>query len=180
MIVALTTLVLGGAILLVAAGVSHARGYSHLHATLVTQALLPYPWLRPLATTLVIIELFVGLVAVIAALTPTSVGTAWVFGSLAIVYFAFCGYALVLRTTRPTADCGCFHGSGPVTASVVIRAGLLAMSAAFCAGLATDDRHDLSSMPLLVLGGVTVAVVSYAAPASFHQTAQPKEHPWKP
>lgn len=160
------------------AGVGHVRRFGHLHAVLVSQALLPYRWLRSVAWALVVAEVTVGFAAVVAV--PISVYKASAaFAVEAGLFVALLVYAGILRAFRPTAPCGCFADHGPATVPALIRTGVLALGASAAAAVTAEPTAHAVT-PLLAAGAVVTAVVAYAAPIAFRPTTNYEETTWRP
>jgi hypothetical protein len=150
---------MGGALLLLAAGVGHLRRRGHLAAVLAAQRMVPRWSHRPLAAVVAVVEVAAGAAAV----------AGWLAGSwrwmipMSAVYAAFGVYTAILRIRRPGTPCGCFGGDSAVSWSVVARAWVFCCAAivavsALSADTATADR--------LVVGcaAILVALITWLAP----------------
>lgn len=172
---------MGGGILLMLTGIGHTRRFGHLRATLISQALLPYRWHRPLAHMLVAAELVLGFAALVAVPASLDDQATIVFTAEAGLYLVLLAYAVVLRASRPAAPCGCFGGDGPVTLPALARTGVLALGSCAAAALtAFPITHTVTPLVLFALGAVVIAVVAYAAPIAFLRTPNHEELTWKP
>ncbi|MEU4522577.1 MauE/DoxX family redox-associated membrane protein [Amycolatopsis sp. NPDC024027] len=155
----MTALTAFGAILLAAAGVTHAARPQEHRAVLRVHGLLPPTAFVAAATTGA--EVLVG-VAVLAVLLTDPAAAALPVAAQAALYCAFAGYAAVLRTRRPGVPCGCF-GAETVSWAVVSRAVTLAAGSAGCAAIGAlepvPDRWPG------VAAGVVLAMANHLIPA---------------
>jgi hypothetical protein len=148
----------GGALLLLAAGVGHLRRPAHFAAVLAAQRLVPRWSRRPLAVLVAVTEIGTGAVAV----------AGWLSGHwplmipVAAVYVAFGVYTTVLRVRRPGAPCGCFGGGGAASWGVVARAWLFCAAAVAASALDADG----ATADRIVVGcaATLVAMVTWLAP----------------
>ncbi|KDN16925.1 MauE/DoxX family redox-associated membrane protein [Amycolatopsis rifamycinica] len=127
----MTTLTVSGAILLAAAGVTHAARPREHRAVLRAHRLLPAPAFVAPATA--VAEVVVGVSVLAVLLTAPAAATPPVTAQAAL-YCAFAVYAAVLRRRRADVPCGCF-GAGKVSWAVVSRAVALAAGSAGCVAL---------------------------------------------
>jgi hypothetical protein len=164
----------GGGLVLLAAGVGHVRRFAVLRANLVSQALLPYRWHRPVAQLLVIAELVVGVAVVVAGLAPRP-GWRIAFAVEGALYLALLGYAVTLRSRRPAAPCGCFGDDGPSSRSSLVRTGTLAIGATLAA--AVTATRVATPLPLLLAGALTIAALAYVVPSAL-RTVNSQEATW--
>lgn len=150
---------MGGALLLLAAGVGHLRRRGHLAAVLATQRLVPRWSRRPLAAVVAVTEIGAGAIAVAGWLAAYRL----LLIPMAVVYAAFGVYTIVLRLRRPGAPCGCFGDGGAVSWSVVARAWVFC-GAAIVATSALDA--DAATADRLVTGcaAVLVALITWVVP----------------
>ncbi|MGH3757533.1 MauE/DoxX family redox-associated membrane protein [Actinophytocola sp.] len=156
----------GGGLVLVAAGVGHARRFDPLRAILASQALLPHRWQRPVAHLLVAAELVVGLAVVVAGLAPNG-GPGIVFAVEGGLYVAMLAYAVVLYRRRPAVPCGCFGDDGPASLPSVMRTGILAAGAGVAAAVTSSPgAHAAVPLPLLASGAVAIAALAYVVPGA--------------
>ncbi|SDR71167.1 MauE/DoxX family redox-associated membrane protein [Actinopolymorpha singaporensis] len=157
-----------GGLLLLWAGLGHAREFGRLRATLLSHGLLPGGQRRAGAAVLVAAEVGVG-GAVITGVLSSLRGSSALPSRLvlpamvgeALVYTGFLAYLTVLRRVRPGAACGCLSGDGPVRAPVLVRAGVFAVAAAVTAPLARNPTPFLGSLT----GLGRLASVSVLVPA---------------
>ncbi|MGW5742037.1 MauE/DoxX family redox-associated membrane protein [Amycolatopsis sp. NPDC003861] len=153
----MTVLTALGAILLTAAGVTHAVRHREHRAVLRVHRLLPPTVAAPAAGAEVLVG--VAMLAVLFAAPAVAVLPATVQAAL---YCAFAGYTAVLRTRRPGVPCGCF-GAERVSWVVVARAVVLAVGSAGCAVLGVPgpapDRWAC------VAAGVVLAMANHLVPA---------------
>ncbi|MFD2078986.1 hypothetical protein SAMN05421678_102249 [Actinopolymorpha cephalotaxi] len=157
-----------GGLLLLWAGLGHARAFGRLRATLLVHRLLPRGGSRAGAAALVVAEVGVGGAVVAGTLSslrrtsalPSRLVLPAMVGE-ALVYTGFLVYLTVLRRTRPDAPCGCLRDDGPVRAPVLIRAGVFAAVAAAAAGLSAGPTPFVESLT----GTGRLASVSVLVPA---------------
>jgi Methylamine utilisation protein MauE len=170
--IALTTAV-GGGLVLLAAGIGHARRFGLLRADLVSQALLPYRWHRAVARLLVVAELTVGLAVVVSG--PTlSRESGIVFAVEGGLFLVLLAYSVALLRHRPATPCGCFGDDGPVSLPSVLRTGVLAAGSV---AAAVSGPPAASSPALLAAGAVVIAVLAYVVPAAL-RTVDTGEATW--
>lgn len=153
----MTALTALGAILLTAAGGSHAVRHREHRAVLRGHRLLPPAVAAPAAGA----EILVG-AAMLAVLLAAPAVTVWPATAQAALYCAFAGYTAVLRTRRPGVPCGCF-GAERVSWAVVARAAVLAVGSAGCAVFGVPgpapDRWACAA------AGVVLAMANHLVPA---------------
>ncbi len=152
-------LALAGAVLLVAAGIEHTRQPSVLRSSMEAQRTFRASAVPLIARVLGPIELIIG-VGVLGC---------WVVGSelirplsaaAAVLYAAFAVYTLFLLRRRPTAPCGCFGTSDPVTVATVARAAFLAV----ILGLAAARwGHVLDDIGITVRANAALGLYSVSA-----------------
>ncbi|NYH88527.1 MauE/DoxX family redox-associated membrane protein [Actinopolymorpha rutila] len=157
-----------GGLLLLWAGLGHARTFDRLRATLLVHGLLLRRGHRAGAAALVAVEVGVGGAVVGGALSSlrrtSAMPSRLVFPAMvgeALVYAGFLTYLAVLRRTRPDAPCGCLRDDGPVRAPVLVRAGFFAAAAAAAAGLSAGPAPFVESLT----GTTRLASVSVLVPA---------------
>ncbi|MBW6439179.1 hypothetical protein KZ829_36185 [Actinoplanes hulinensis] len=154
-----TATAVGGALLLLAAGVGHLRRRVHLAAVLAAQRMVPRWSYRPLAAVVAVVEVGAGAGAVAGWLTAS-----WpLMIPASAVYAAFGVYTTVLRIRRPGTPCGCFDGDSAVSWSVVVRAWM------FCGAVivaASAPGADAAVTDRMVVGcaATLVALISRLAP----------------
>ena len=170
----LSAVVVAGAVLLIVAGIGHARHRSGLRAAFAAQRLLPRRLHGPIAVLLTVLELAVGgsvFATQMAPTLPVPVRIVPLAAQIAM-FTAFAMYLSVVRQRRPLAPCGCFGAEGAVTWLVVVRAGLLAVGAAVALWTATaagESGPSAAPMPPMVrlavlAGGVVLAMASWLVP----------------
>lgn len=157
-----------GGLLLLWAGLGHARAFGRLRASLLAHGLLPGRESRAGAATLVVAEVGVGGAVIAGVLSslrrssalPSRLVLPAMVGE-ALVYTGFLAYLAVLRRVRPDAACGCLRGDGPVRAPVLVRAGVFAAAAAVTAALSSGPTPFVGSLT----GLGRLASVSVLVPA---------------
>jgi hypothetical protein len=182
-----------GAVLLVVAGIGHLRHLVGLRAVLGAQRLLPPRWRGPVAAFTAVAELTVGgsvLIVQLATHLPVAqmallaAAQRVPLAAQSAMYVAFAGYLVALRQLRPSAPCGCFGGSDPVTGSVIGRAGLLAIGTAAAAlvpaGIGGGAGSAVVASPVVLAGGAVLAMVAWLLPtlhALRHESAARRAGP---
>ncbi|MEU6024989.1 MauE/DoxX family redox-associated membrane protein [Micromonospora sp. NPDC047134] len=163
-----TVVALGGALLLLVAGVGHAVHPQRVRALLARQALLPsvmQTWAgRLLGATEVGLALMV-LGVVLLAPHLSAAGYALLAGT----YLVLAGYAEVLRRRRPGTPCGCLAGARSTGLPVVIRALIFAAAAGSVAVAAAAPQAESVLRPGLevwLAAGVT-ATAGWLVPELF-------------
>jgi hypothetical protein len=156
---------LGGAFMLIVAGVGHLWHPHTMPAALRAQRLLPARLSGPVAAVTVAAELLIGGSVAALALAAPSAAVAPLAAQSAL-YAAFAAFLWVVRRRRPGAPCGCFRPAEPVTWLVVARAAVLAGATAGAlvpgAGLAALPAS--LRLPCLA-GGFVVAMAGWLLPA---------------
>ncbi len=141
-----TVLALGGALLLLVAGVGHAVHPHRVRALLARQALLPPAVRAWVGRLLGVAEAGVavgvlGVVLLVPAWAPAG------YTVLAGGYALLAGYAELLRRRRPGAPCGCLPGGASTGLPVVARALIFAAAAAAAAAAATVAAATAAAVP---------------------------------
>ncbi len=158
-----------GGLLLLWAGLGHAREFGRLRATLLAHGLLPGAERRLGAAALVVAEVGVGgavVAGVLSSLRRASVLPSRLvlpaMAGEALVYTGFLTYLTVLRHIRPGVPCGCLRDDGPVRVPVLVRAGLFATAAGVTAGLSVGPSPFVGSLTGLGrLASVSVLVPAF-------------------
>ncbi|MET9023733.1 MauE/DoxX family redox-associated membrane protein [Actinopolymorpha sp. NPDC004070] len=184
-----------GGLLLLWAGLGHARAFDRLRATLLVHGLLPGRGRRAGAVALVVAEVGVGGAVVGGALsslrTTSALPSRLVLPAMvgeAVVYTGFLTYLTALRRTRPDAPCGCLRGDGPLRLPVLVRAGGFAVAAAVAASLSTGPTPFVESLTgtgrlasvSVLVPALVLAVLTALVPASFRTTQAVLAHPSTP
>ncbi|MFD6753472.1 MauE/DoxX family redox-associated membrane protein [Micromonospora gifhornensis] len=130
-----TVVALGGALLLLVAGVGHVARPQRVRSLLARQALLPSVvrvWTGRLlgATEVGVAVVVLGVVLLVPQLSTVG------YALLAVAYAVLAGYAEALRRRRPGTPCGCLAGGRSTGLPVVIRALIFAAAAAAAAATA--------------------------------------------
>lgn len=125
--------------LLVWSAVLHLVGRLRFHAVLVAHQVLPYRLTGAVAAVFPVVELVLGVLGTVLAVT-TGVGCwaparAVTATAVAAVYLAMAGYVARQLRTAPGAPCGCFGRGRPSTVGTALRALGLAMLAGVAATL---------------------------------------------
>ncbi|GAA0419859.1 hypothetical protein Aca07nite_12570 [Actinoplanes capillaceus] len=154
-----TAIAVGGALLLLAAGVGHLRRRAHLAAVLAAQRMVPRWSHRPLAAVVAVAEVGAGAGAVAGWLTAS-----WpLMIPASAVYAAFGVYTTVLRIRRPGTPCGCFDGDSAVSWSVVARAWMFCCAAIVAASALSADAATAGRM-VIGCAAILVALITWLAP----------------
>ncbi|MEV6691162.1 MauE/DoxX family redox-associated membrane protein [Micromonospora sp. NPDC051196] len=131
-----TVVALGGALLLLVAGVGHATHPQRVRSLLARQGLLPSVVRAWVGRLLGVTE--VGVAVVVLGVVLLAPGWAPAgYALLAGGYALLAVYAELLRRRRPGAPCGCLAGGQSTGLPVVIRALIFAAAAAAAAAAAT-------------------------------------------
>ncbi|PMR58726.1 hypothetical protein C1A38_23285 [Verrucosispora sp. ts21] len=148
-----TVVALGGALLLLVAGVGHVARPQRVRSLLARQALLPSVvriWTGRLlgATEVGVAVVVLGVVLLVPQLSTVG------YALLAVAYAVLAGYAEVLRRRRPGTPCGCLAGGRSTGLPVVIRALIFAAAAVAAAAAAAATAVAGSVGTAAVAGAV--------------------------
>ncbi|MGC5028418.1 MauE/DoxX family redox-associated membrane protein [Micromonospora sp. DT229] len=164
-----TVLALGGALLLLVAGVGHAVHPQRVRALLARQALLPSAMQAWAGRLLGAIEVGLALVVVGVVLLAPHLSAAG-YALLAGAYLVLAGYAEVLRRRRPGTPCGCLAGGRSTGLPVVIRALIFAAAAAaagsFGLAAAATQADTVPGLEVWLAAGV-MATAGWLVPELF-------------
>ena len=153
-------LAVGGAWLLVAAGVQHVRRPRHLQAALLAQR-APASWRRiarwwgpveVLIGAAVLLVLLLGLTTRWGALAPLAAG---------LVYLGFAVHLVRVLRRTPGAPCGCL-GDEPAGPAGVVRAALFGVSALLAT---TAEMPDGLTRWAVLAVGVLIALMAAVIPS---------------
>jgi hypothetical protein len=162
--------------LLLASGVSHGGRAAAFRYALARQAMWPRVLVAPVAATVTLIELVVGVIGLLAVGLPAVDGFPAslrlpALSAAAVVYVAFAVYSVALLRRRPDAPCGCSAATDDrVNAWVTVRACALA---AGCWWAAANAQQLLPWSPTaealmaLLASGAFVAL-AWTVPAALH------------
>jgi hypothetical protein len=127
---------------------------------------------RPVAASVIALELLVGTVGLAAVLTGLPVISVLSLSMAALVYAAYAIYGAALAQRADAVPCGCSSVvQHPINIWVVARAGTLLAGAVFAAAASTNMRSPWppdASMLLAILASGALGVILWELPAALH------------
>lgn len=161
------------ALVLLASAVGHLRDPVALRSGLLAHGVLPAVLRGPVALLLPLVEVVLGVAAVLAVAGPGDpvLLTRLTGGGAFLLFAAFTTYLIIVLRTRPEpgVPCACGLGAASVGAASVLRAGVLALFAgvaALSAGGWTLATRPGVEIAVTLAAAVTLAVATALLPAA--------------
>ncbi|MGH3731473.1 MAG: MauE/DoxX family redox-associated membrane protein [Micromonosporaceae bacterium] len=162
---------------LVASAAGHLRQPGTLATALRGHRAVPAPAL--VATAVVTAEGLIGAAVAVAVIRGHGALTSLALAVAGVLFTCYGGYTWYVRSSGRAGSCGCSGLDLPVTGWVVGRAFALAGVAVL--GLVTSRLYPVAetpaggeSLPVVLLAGVSFAVLLWLLPAAMYQHLEPE------